>query len=66
MQTPKIVVNWKDFLCGLKCTVINVRTCPKCGYMIISALQVEPVDTTFKPIMIATQLHPQQPCHNCN
>lgn len=66
MHTPSIKVNWKDFLCGLKSTVIAVRTCPTCNYMIISAIQVEPVDESFKPILLATQLHPQQPCHHCN
>ena len=61
MQTRIKEVTWEDFLCGLKSTVISVRTCPTCNYMIISAIQVEPVDESFKPILLATQLHPQQP-----
>lgn len=66
MHIPVIEVNWRTFLCGLKSTVINVRTCSTCGYMVISAIQVEPVDESFKPILLASHLDPQQPCHNCN
>lgn len=59
-------VNWRDYLNGLKATVISVHECSECGYLVISAIQVEPANTDFKPILTAQHLEPKQPCHNCN